>query len=480
MFLKDIPIKQKLQRVIVLIWSLVLVVTCVGFLGYEIYVYRSETLEKMSVVGGMISSNSTASLTFDNREDATEILSALANEPHIVQAALYDANNNLFAIYPQTAGKNTFPSKASAVKYHYVNGHFQGMQPVMLEKKQIGMLFLKFDINALYLRLGVFGIVVLLVTALSWWLAFLLSKNLQQVISTPILALAGAARAVTEKRDYSTRATKYGNDELGYLTDSFNKMLAEAGEFAHQLEEKVRERTLQLQTLNNELESFSYSVSHDLRAPLRAVNGYATMLKEDYGDRIDAEGNRYMDSIIEDAGRMGTLIDDLLAFSRIGRKEVVLQEVDMKTLVSMCLQEMNQDASLARYRIVVSDNLPDCQGDHALLKQVWMNVIGNAVKYSSKRDHPEIYIDYVDDPAEYVYKISDNGVGFDMKYVHKLFGVFQRLHSDQEFEGTGIGLALVHRIVSKHRGRTWAEAVVGKGATIYFSIPKNNLSHEYS
>lgn len=475
MFLQDIPIKQKLRRVIIFIWSLVIVVTCIGFLAYELYIYRSETLEKLSIIGGMVSSSSTAALAFNNQEDGAEILSALANEPYITQAALYDSENRLFSIYPQTAAKEDFPQEAPQKKYHYEKGYFQGGQPVILDEKQVGTLYLKYAINGLYYRLAVFAGVGLVVVALSWWLAFFMSGNLQRIISTPVLALADAAKVVSERRDYSVRAVKYGNDELGFLTDSFNNMLLEAGEFQHQLEEKVKERTMQLQTLNAELESFSYSVSHDLRAPLRAVNGYATMLKEDYGDKIDAEGNRFMDSIIEDAGRMGVLIDDLLAFSRTGRKELIPQEVNMNTLVSSCIQELGHNTSIEKYQITV-DDLGSCEGDHALLKQVWTNVIGNAVKYSSKRHHPEIHISYYSEGAEHVYKVKDNGVGFDMRYVHKLFGVFQRLHSDHEFEGTGIGLALVHRIINKHRGRIWAESVLDKGTTIYFTIPKNNQS----
>lgn len=479
MFLQDIPIKQKLRRVIILIWSLVIIVTCVGFLGYEIYVYRSATLEKLHVIGGMVSSNSTAALSFNNPDDGTEILSALANEPNILQAALYDSDNKLFSVYPRSAAKEDFPPQAPKRKYRYEKGYFQGGQAVLLDQKRVGTLYLKYGITGLYYRLIVFGIVALVVIALSWWLAFFMSGNLQRIISTPVLALADAAKVVAERRDYSVRAVKYGNDELGFLTDSFNNMLLEAGEFQHQLEEKVKERTTQLQTLNSELESFSYSVSHDLRAPLRAVNGYATMLKEDYGDKIDAEGNRFMNSIIEDAGRMGALIDDLLAFSRIGRKELMRQEVNMKVLVSSCIQELRQNTSLDKYKITV-DDLGNCEGDHALLKQVWTNVIGNAVKYSSKRDHPEIEISYKGEDGEHVYIVKDNGVGFDMRYVHKLFGVFQRLHSDHEFEGTGIGLALVHRIISKHRGRIWAESVLDEGTTIYFSIPKNNQTNGYT
>jgi signal transduction histidine kinase len=470
--LRDIPIKQKLRRVIILIWSLVLIVTCIGFFAYELYIFRSSTQEKLSSIGGMTAANSTAALAFSNKDDAAEVLSALKYEPHIQQAALYDNEGKLFVTFPATSPATDFPARPTLANYHYSKGYFVGSQPVKLDNNNLGFLYLKYDLNGLYYRLAVFGIVALVVTALSWWLAFLLSRNLQQIISTPVLALASTAKNITDQRDYSVRATKYGNDELGILTDSFNTMLSEAEQFQHHLEEKVRERTAQLQTINNELESFSYSVSHDLRAPLRAVNGYATMLKEDYADKIDGEGNRYLSTIIHNAGRMGVLIDDLLAISRTGRKEVSMQHVDMVSLVNSCLYEMKESVALQKYKISI-DELPPCEGDHALLKQVWMNLISNAIKYSSKRDRPEIHIGCSSTVDEQIYCIKDNGVGFDMKYLHKLFGVFQRLHSDVEFEGTGIGIALVQRIISKHDGRVWAEGAVEKGATVYFSIPIN-------
>jgi PAS domain S-box-containing protein len=235
------------------------------------------------------------------------------------------------------------------------------------------------------------------------------------------------------------------------------------------LEKKVVERTTQLEAANKELESFSYSVSHDLRAPLRAVNGYAMMLKEEFQDKLGEEGDRVINTIMTNARLMGQLIDDLLAFSRMGRKAMVIMQIDMDALVNVCLREVLQNQP-KDYKVKVHA-LPPCSGDINLLRQVLLNLIGNAVKYSSKNENPVIEIGSTEEGDKHVYFIKDNGVGFDMKYSNKLFGVFQRLHSVQEFEGTGVGLALSKRIVLKHGGTIWAESAVGQGATFYFTMP---------
>lgn len=224
---------------------------------------------------------------------------------------------------------------------------------------------------------------------------------------------------------------------------------------------------LKTQQINNELEAFTYSVSHDLRAPLRSVDGYAKVLLEDYGEKLDAEGHQVLSTIMNNAKKMGKLIDDLLEFSRLGRKEVSKGLVDMKQLVQTIVNDFTEDI---QSKIEIGD-LHSVRGDHSMLQQVWINLINNAVKYSSKNEEFHIEIQSVKDGPLITYKVIDNGVGFDMQYAHKLFKVFQRLHKSKDFEGTGVGLALVQRIVQKHNGRVWAEAAVDKGATFYFSLP---------
>lgn len=253
--------------------------------------------------------------------------------------------------------------------------------------------------------------------------------------------------------------------ELVVAKDITERLRAE--EEIRKLNAELRNSIVQLETTNKELESFSYSVSHDLRAPLRALNGYSEMIREDYDSVLDDEGKRLLGNIQHNARKMGMLIDDLLAFSRLGRKEVQKTRVNMRGIVDAVLTEV---AAPERAKIHIG-SLPDACADHSLVHQVWVNLISNALKYAAKKPHPEIEIGSDGAAGETVYYVRDNGAGFDMKYAGKLFGVFQRLHNPNEFEGTGIGLAIVQRIVIKHGGRVWAEGKVDEGATFYFSLP---------
>ncbi len=238
-----------------------------------------------------------------------------------------------------------------------------------------------------------------------------------------------------------------------------------------ELEERVARRTAELEAANRELEGFSYSVSHDLRAPLRAIDGFSQLFQEDYGGQFEPEAQRYLALVRQNVQRMGALIDDLLAFSRTGRQELRRQPVATAQLVQGVLQELEPDVAVRHIEWLVSD-LPDCQGDPSLLRQVWVNLLSNAVKYTRTCPVARIEVRYERVEDEGVYSVRDNGAGFDMRYADKLFGVFQRLHRPQEFEGTGIGLAIVQRIVQRHGGRIWADAAVNQGATFFFTLPE--------
>lgn len=236
------------------------------------------------------------------------------------------------------------------------------------------------------------------------------------------------------------------------------------------LERRVKERTAQLEAANQELESFSYSVSHDLRAPLRAIDGFSRILSEEYAGLLPDEGQVLLGRVCSGATRMGALIDDLLKFSRLGRQALRTQLVDMNALVQMALATLQAEIESQPPQIILQP-LPASQGDPSLLIQVWVNLLSNAIKYSHKRADARIEIGCCTREGEAnVYYIRDNGVGFDMHYADKLFGVFQRLHSESEFKGTGVGLALVHRIITRHGGRIWAESELGRGATFYFAL----------
>ena len=238
-----------------------------------------------------------------------------------------------------------------------------------------------------------------------------------------------------------------------------------------ELNDQLAARASQLETTNKELESFSYSVSHDLRAPLRAIDGYSRMLEHNQREKLDHEAQRFLGVIRDNTRLMGQLIDDLLAFSKLGRQALSATEVDMAALAREAFDALPEAANSATPQPIMN-TLPTAQGDRALLRQVWVNLLSNAAKYSSIRPSPRIEVTGQSDTAEHIYCVKDNGVGFDMKYYDKLFGVFQRLHSPKEFPGTGVGLAIVQRVIARHGGRVWAEGKVDEGAAFYFSLPR--------
>ena len=236
-----------------------------------------------------------------------------------------------------------------------------------------------------------------------------------------------------------------------------------------ELEHRVRERTAQLESANKELESFSYTVSHDLRAPLRAINGFSLAVEEDYGALLPEEGRRFLQKVRDGASRMGRLIDDLLAFSRLGRTPLGRQAVDMEVIVRESLAELGWPIA-GRTIELRAGSMPVTEADPALLKQVWVNLLSNALKHTRKRAHAVIETGCVEQGGETVFFVRDNGSGFDPRYAHKLFGVFQRLHRAEDYEGTGVGLAIVQRVVQRHGGRVWAESALESGATFYFTL----------
>ncbi len=273
-------------------------------------------------------------------------------------------------------------------------------------------------------------------------------------------------------------ASVYRN-EVGEVTGIFaaarditeRKRAEEALHKSHEhLEELVRERTGELENANQELEGFAYSVSHDLRTPLRAIDGFSQQLLKRYADKLDEEGKRYLNVVRDNTKKMSQLIDDILAFSRMGRVGMGAAEIDMGALAHAVFEELKLTAS-GRELSMELPPLPPCRGDLAMLHQVWINLLGNAIKFTRPSAAALIEVGGHSVGAENIYYVRDNGAGFDMQYADKLFGVFQRLHGIEEFEGTGIGLAIVKRIITRHGGRVWAEGKVGEGATFYFALP---------
>ena len=615
--LRNTPIRRKLMTANLLTSGAVLLLTCAAFLTYEVVTLHKGMVQGYMTRAQIIAANSTAALAFQNESDAADVLSALKTDQRITVACIYDGAGKIFAKFPANASSGIFPAWPGQSGYR--DGHLEVFCPVIQGNRTLGTVYIQSDLSALTDRYYAYAWLAAAIIAGSILVAYLLSRALQKQISAPVLALAETANAVSKQRDFSVRAKKFGEDELGLLTDAFNQMLADiqereralreenaerkqaeeavrqseeryrtlfdtliegfctievifdaggkpvdyrfleinpafekqtglhnaqgklmrdlvpdheafwfeiygkialTGESAHfeneakamgrhydvfayriggpesrkvailfnditerkaaeekirqlniSLEQRVVERTAELEAANKELEAFSYSVSHDLRAPFRQVDGFVDLLRKKSAEKLDERGRRYLHIIADSAQRMGALIDDLLVFSRMSRADLRRAKVASESLVHEVRDALQGEV---HGRVVWKiDSLPQVEADAAMLRQVWANLIGNAVKYSRTRDPAEIEIGCKDSGnGEFVFFVRDNGVGFDMQYVDKLFGVFQRLHRADEFEGTGIGLANVRRIVLRHGGRTWAEGKLDGGATFFFSLPK--------
>jgi len=471
MFLQNAPFRRKLMVVFLLSAGTIAVVTGVGYSVHDFVTFRRALAAEVAMLGDVIASNSTASLAFNSVDDGEQILSALAADRRILAAALYTTEGELFARYPAGREAEDFPSTPGQDGQRFEGERLESFQPVLQNGKRLGTLYLQSSLTAVWERLRLHGVAVFFVIGAAVALASLLSRALHRQITEPIVELAQTAHAISEKQDYSVRAVKQGADEGGELTDAFNAMLGQIQRLNRELEQRVAERTAELRSANQELEAFSYSVSHDLRAPVRHIAGFAALLEGHLGGGADEKTRRYLTIVQESASRMGQLIDDLLAFSKTGRAELRRVSVALEPLVDEVRRSLEADVRgrVVRWEIAP---LPVVFGDPSLLRQVLFNLLGNAVKYTRKRETARIEVGTLAaGEAEATVFVRDNGAGFDMKYAEKLFGVFERLHPAQEFEGTGVGLATVRRIVQRHGGRVWAEGRPEEGATFYFSLP---------
>jgi signal transduction histidine kinase len=480
---QDLPIQRKLVGVIFLTILAALGLACVALLAYELRGYRETTTRQMSTIARIIALNSSAILIFDDEKMAAETLSGLRAEPDVTEAALYDANGRIIAVYPPTLARSSLPALRKEELTHVGGRDLIIYCAVSDRDGRLGTLYMKADLTAMYKRFQIYGVVMFAVSVGAGAFALGASAFFQKIISQPIRELAAAAKVVSEKKDFSIRATKRAEDEVGFLTEAFNAMLeqiqesqARLQEHAEQLEKRVAERTAKLTETVSELESFSYSISHDMRAPLRAMQGYSDLVLEDYGKNLGPEGKDYLQRIVRASRRMDALIQDILTYSRVARADMNLEEIDLKRLTDEIIQQ-SPAFQPPNADVQTSGSFPLVHGHDASLTQVLSNLIGNSVKFVAPGQKPIVRIRC--EPINGCVRVwvEDNGIGIAPQHLGRIFSIFERVHGSSSYEGTGIGLSIVRKAVERMGGKVGVESELGRGSRFWFELPIAGVAH---
>ena len=489
-------VQQKLLGLVLLSTLAALLVAIAAMVAYDLRLYHRSWIADLSTQADLLGRTSAPALAFDDVRAAKENLELMRYRPKVRAAAIYDARGRLFASFAADGSADAFPPLPEADGAAIEGDDLVVFKRVVSEREIVGTVYLRAEYELWDRLLGYLGIAAVVALA-AMLVAYVLSLRMQRVLTRPLLAIAAVAREVTEKRNFALRAEKLSEDEIGRLADAFNTMLGEIGRATQELEasgretarelaerrraeaeilrlnaeleQRVQERTAQLEYTNGELESFCYSVSHDLRAPLRAIDGFSQALIEDFGKDVPEDGQRYLARIRSSTQRMGQLIEDLLNLSRVSRGALSRADTDLSQIVRQVAAELQARDPARKVELVVWDGVR-ADADARLLRAVFENLLGNAWKFTGKREAARIEFGSLRDGARITYYVRDNGAGFDMAYSSKLFGAFQRLHTAGEFAGTGIGLATVQRIIHRHGGRIWADAQPGQGAVFYFTL----------
>jgi signal transduction histidine kinase len=495
-------VRHKLLGVVLATTLAALVVAITAMTAYDLRRYRQGWINDLNTQAELLGRMSAPALAFDDARVAQENVDLLRYRPGILGAAIYDARGRRFAAF--TRDDAALPGLPEADGARVEGENLVVFKRLASDREILGTVYLRAQYGMYDRLFGYLGIAAV-VTVVAMLVAYVLSRWLQEVVVRPLTAIADVAREVTEKRNFGLRAAKLTRDEIGLLAESFNTMLAEieratreleasnresAREVAErrraeeeilrlnaELETRVKERTAQLEYTNGELEAFCYSVSHDLRAPLRSIDGFSQALLEDFPKNVPEEAQRYLGRIRASTQRMGQLIEDLLNLSRVSRTGLQRRDLDLGELARQVAEELQQREPQRKVEVSIWEGL-QANADPRLLRAALENLVGNAWKFTSRAAQARIEIGALRDGDHVTFFVRDNGAGFDMAYASKLFGAFQRLHAAGEFQGTGIGLATVQRIVHRHGGRIWADAKPEKGAVFFFTLAPGEAQTE--
>lgn len=465
-------VRRKLVYISMLASTVALVLAGIALTVSDRLAARTAMRQELEVLATVIGDRSTAALVFQDRQLARENLAAAGGRDSVLAACIYDQAGTLFATFEP--GDETCRQDPTAEATGFTGRYLVATRAIELDGEQVGTIQLRSGVDELEVRLQHHVKVVLLVILLAAGVALFFTTRLQAIVSEPIADLARAAMQVSRYRDYSVRAEKKGDDELGLLVDAFNGMLGTIEEQNRELtlsKQRLEQAVDELESRNAELERFTYTVSHDLKSPLITISGFLGHLMRDAEAGDIQRVRRDVDRIKAATQQMSRLLNELLDLSRIGRQVNPHQEFEMSALVEEALAIVSGRIEERGVEIVVEPGLPRATGDRQRLLEVVQNLVENGVKFMGEQNAPRIEIGSRTTDEGPVFFVRDNGIGIPPQYHEKVFGLFERLTTGTE--GTGIGLAIVQRIIELHKGRVWVESAGdGEGATFYFTLPE--------
>ncbi len=498
---RHLSIRRKLTIIIMATSSAALLLACTAFVLHDLVDFRRLLVNDLSTLAEIIGSNSAAAILFSDAKVAGQTLAALKAEPHVVWACIYNQRGEVVARYVRGGGQLALPPAPRAPGHRFGSDRLRLATPVVFDGERVGTVLLESDLGEIRARLSRYVGISALVLAASSLVALVLSANLQRLISGPILRLVQTAKAVSERKDFSVRAAKVSDDELGLLVVTFNEMLEQiqqrdaalTGSLARleKAQDSLVERNLEVERINrelarsnSELEGFASVASHDLQEPLRKITAFGDRLRTRCAGALDETSSDYLERMQNAAGRMQTLINDLLAYSRVTTKAQPFVPLDLAQVVREVLSDLELRIEKTGARLEIGE-LPTLEADPLQMRQMFQNLLSNALKFQRPQVPPVIRVEgwTLDGdttvsrrlPAAYglcQISVEDNGIGFDEKYLDRLFKPFQRLNPQSAYEGTGIGLAICNKIAERHGGRITAASTPGHGARFLVTLPR--------